>query len=261
VYAIVQAPERGWGSTVALLQLGGAVVLLVGFVAIQRLVGNPLMPLQVWRTPNLAAANLAMMLLGAAWIPMWYFLNLYVQQVLGFGAFASGAALVPMTALMMVLMVGVTGRLIGLLGTKPLIAIGLAVLAAGLGLLATASAGGRFAADVLPGSLIAAVGMALAFIPATMAAIGAVAPEQGGLASGIVNTTYQVGSALGLAAMTAIATAQGAEKIGDLPALTDGYSAAFVGAAVVALAGAGLAALTLRAPKPAPAPERETVDA
>ena len=237
------------------------MVLLAGFVALQRVVRNPLMPLAVWRTPNLAAANLAMALLGAAWIPMWYFLNLYVQQVLGFGAFASGAALLPMTALMMILMVGVTGRLIGRFGTKPLITVGLAVLAAGLGLLATADADGSFATDVLPGSLIAAVGMSLVFIPAMMAAIGAVAPEQGGLASGIVNTTYQVGSALGLAAMTAIATSQGADRLGDLTALTDGFSAAFVGAAVVALAGAALAAVTLRAPKPALVPQRETVDA
>jgi EmrB/QacA subfamily drug resistance transporter len=261
VYAIVQAPERGWGSATTLLQLAGAVVLLAGFVALQRVVRNPLMPLTVWRTPNLAAANLAMALLGAAWIPMWYFLNLYVQQVLGFGAFASGAALLPMTALMMILMVGVTGRLIGRFGTKPLITVGLAVLAAGLGLLATADAHGSFTTDVLPGSLIAAVGMSLVFIPAMMAAIGAVAPEQGGLASGIVNTTYQVGSALGLAAMTAIATSQGADRLGDLTALTDGFSAAFVGAAVVAVAGAALAAVTLRAPKPAPVPQRETVDA
>ncbi|MFI9813778.1 MFS transporter [Saccharothrix variisporea] len=246
VYAIVQAPERGWTSTATLLQLAGAAVLLVAFALLQRAVRNPLMPLKVWRTPDLAAANLAMLLLGAAWIPMWYFLNLYVQQVLGFGAFASGAALLPMTALMMVLMTTVTGRLIGRFGTKRLIVTGLAVLAAGLGLLATANPDGSFAADVLPGSLVSAIGMALVFIPATMSAIGGVAPEQGGLASGIVNTTYQVGSALGLAAMTAIATSRGGDRLGDAVALTEGYSAAFVAAAVVALGGAGLAAITLR---------------
>ncbi|GAB3144067.1 DHA2 family efflux MFS transporter permease subunit [Micromonospora sonneratiae] len=257
VYAIVQAPERGWGSAGTLLQLAGALVLLAGFVVVQRLAGNPLMPLRVWRTPNLAGANLAMTLLGAAWIPMWYFLNLYVQQVLGFGAFASGAALVPMTAFMMILMVGVTGRLINRYGTKPLIVSGLAVLALGLGMLATVDQDGTFLVDVLPGSLVSAVGMSLVFIPATMAAIGGVKPEQGGLASGIVNTTYQVGSALGLAAMTAIATSQGADRIGDLPALTDGFSAAFIGAAVVALGGAILATFTLRTPKPAPVEQPE----
>ncbi|KAB2352457.1 MFS transporter [Actinomadura rudentiformis] len=249
VYAIVQAPEKGWTAASTLLELAGAVLLLVAFVGVQRALRSPLMPLRVWRTPNLAAANLAMTLLGAAWIPMWYFLNLYLQQVLGYGAFSSGAALVPMTALMMVLMVGVTGRLIGRFGTKPLIATGLAVLAGGLGILSAISPSGDFLTDVLPGSLVSAVGMSLVFIPAMMAAVGGVAPEEAGLASGIVNTTYQVGSAIGLAAMTAIATSQGAGRLGDLPALTDGFQAAFIGAALVALVGAAVAGLTLRTPK------------
>ncbi|MBC6450879.1 MFS transporter [Actinokineospora xionganensis] len=253
VYAIVQAPARGWTSAATLAQLGAAAALLIGFVVIQRSVRNPLMPLKVWRTPDLAAANFSMLLLGAAWIPMWYFLNLYVQQVLGFDSFASGAALVPMTALMMLLMTTVTGRLIGRFGTKRLIVTGLAVLAAGLGMLATADPDGSFAADVLPGSLVAAVGMALVFIPATISAITGVAPQEGGLASGVVNTTYQIGSALGLAAMTAVADSNGADALGDVAALTDGYSAAFTGAAVVALAGAVVAAVTLRGAKRAAA--------
>lgn len=261
VYAIVQAPQRGWGASATVLQLAGAIVLLAGFVLIQRLARRPLMPLSIWRTPDLAAANAAMAVLGAAWIPMWYFLNLYLQQVLGYGAFPSGAALVPMTALMMLLMVGVTGRLIARFGTKRPIVTGLVVLAAGLGTLSTIRAHGSFVTDVLPGSLISAVGMALVFIPATMAAIGATPPEQGGLASGIVNTTYQVGSAVGLAVMTAIATSHGAGVLGDLPALTNGFQAAFIDAAVVALAGAGLSLITLRTRRPAPVTERETIDA
>ncbi|GAA4481860.1 DHA2 family efflux MFS transporter permease subunit [Actinoallomurus oryzae] len=260
VYAIVQAPQRGWGTSTTILQLAGAVVLLAAFVLIQRLVRRPLMPLSVWRTPNLAGANVAMTLLGAAWIPMWYFLNLYLQQVLGYGAFPSGAALVPMTALMMILMVGVTGRLIARFGTKPLIVTGLVVLAGGLGVLSTVRAHGTFLADVLPGSLISAVGMALVFIPATMAAIGAVPPEQGGLASGIVNTTYQIGSAVGLAVMTAIATSKGASHLGDPHSLTNGFQAAFIGAGVVALAGAILGLISLRIPRSAPTPDPETVN-
>jgi EmrB/QacA subfamily drug resistance transporter len=260
VYAIVQAPQRGWGTSTTILQLAGAVVLLAAFVLIQRLVRRPLMPLSVWRTPNLAGANVAMTLLGAAWIPMWYFLNLYLQQVLGYGAFPSGAALVPMTALMMILMVGVTGRLIARFGTKPLIVTGLVVLAGGLGVLSTVRAHGTFLADVLPGSLISAVGMALVFIPATMAAIGAVPPEQGGLASGIVNTTYQIGSAVGLAVMTAIATSKGASHLGDPHSLTNGFQAAFIGAGVVALAGAILGLISLRTPRSAPTPDPETVN-
>ncbi|MEV5704929.1 MFS transporter [Actinoallomurus sp. NPDC052274] len=230
------APEHGWTAAATLGELAGAVLLLAVFVLTQRAVRAPLMPLSIWRTPNLAAANVAMALLGAAWIPMWYFLNLYLQQVLGYGSFAGGAALVPMTALMMLLMVGVTGRLIARFGPRPLIVTGLVVLAAGLGVLFTVHPHGGFVTDVLPDSLISAVGMALVFIPATMAAIGGVAPEQGGLASGIVNTTYQIGSAVGLAAMTAIATSQGAGALDDPRALTHGFRAAFIGAAVVALA-------------------------
>jgi Major Facilitator Superfamily len=112
---------------------------------------------------------------------------------------------------------------------------------------------GNFAVDVLPASLIAATGMALAFIPSLGTAIQSAKPEEGGLASGIVNTSYQVGSALGLAAMTALATSQGADRLGDAAALTDGYSAAFLGAAGVAVAGALAAATLLRTPKASPA--------
>ncbi|MFC6884533.1 MULTISPECIES: MFS transporter [Actinomadura] len=262
VYAIVQAPEEGWSSSNTLLRLGGAVLLLAAFVAVQRSLRNPLMPLAIWRTPDLAAANLSMVLLGAAWIPMWYFLNLYLQQVLGYGAFSSGGALVPMTALMMLLMVTVTGRLIARFGTRPLIVTGLAVLAAGLGVLSLIEPTGGFLTDVLPGSLISAVGMSLVFIPATMAAIGGVTPDRAGLASGIVNTTYQIGSAIGLAVITALATSQGADELSDPAALTEGFQAAFLGAAGVALAGAVLALITLRTRRPAVAePVREAVDA
>ena len=112
---------------------------------------------------------------------------------------------------------------------------------------------GSFVVDVLPASLIAAAGMALAFIPSLGTAISSAKPEEGGLASGIVNTSYQVGSALGLAVMTAVATSQGADRIGDASALTAGYSAAFLGAAGIAVAGALLAAALLRVPKPAAA--------
>ncbi|MER7506110.1 MFS transporter [Nonomuraea pusilla] len=245
VFAVVRAPEQGWGSAATLLELGGAAVLLAVFLGVQRVVREPIMPLGVWRTPGLAVANLAMALLGAAWIPMWYFLNLYLQQVLGYGAFPSGAALLPMTVAVMIFMIGITARLLGRFGAKPLIVLGLAVLAAGVGGLSLVRADGGFLADVLPASLVAAVGMSLAYIPAMMAAMSGVRPEESGLASGIVNTTYNVGSALGLAAMTAIATSGGAEP-GDLAGLTEGFSGAFTGAAVVALAGAVLALVLMR---------------
>ena len=121
-------------------------------------------------------------------------------------------------------------------------------------------ADGSFVADVLPASLVAAVGMGLAFIPSLGTAIQSAKPEEGGLASGIVNTSYQVGSALGLAAMTALATSQGADQLGNVKALTNGYSVAFLAAAIVAAAGAVLAAVTLRLPKPQPQSQAATDD-
>ncbi|MET9429175.1 MFS transporter [Streptomyces sp. NPDC003036] len=249
VFAVVRAPEVGWGDAQTVLELTGAALLLALFLVVQRSVKAPLMPLGVWRTPGLGVSNLAMALLGGAWIPMWYFLNLYLQQVLGYGAFASGAALLPMTGLLMVFMTLVTARLLGRFGAKPLIAGGLLVLAAGLVWLSAVEPTGTFLVDVLPASLVAATGMSLAYIPAMMSAISGVPQEQAGLASGIVNTTYQVGSALGLAALTALATSQGAGALGDLPALTDGFASAFLGAAAVAAAGGLLTLLLMRGTK------------
>ncbi|WP_431040828.1 MFS transporter [Streptomyces sp. P1-3] len=261
VFAVVRAPEVGWGAGETALELIGAAALLAVFLLLQRSVREPLMPLKVWRTPGLAASNLSMALLGAAWIPMWYFLNLYLQQVLGYGAFASGAALLPMTTLLMVFMVAITARLLGRFGPKPLIAGGLLALAGGLLWLSAVEPTGTFAVDVLPASLVAALGMSLAYIPAMMTAISGVPQEQAGLASGIVNTTYQVGSALGLAALTALATSQGAGQLGDLPALTDGFSAAFLGAAAVAAAGALFTLLLMRGGKPGPAAQEPSPQA
>ncbi|MFF0690940.1 MFS transporter [Streptomyces albogriseolus] len=249
VFAIVRAPEAGWATTGTVLQLLGAAALLLLFFVIQKTVREPLMPLGIWRVPRLGSANLAMTLLGAAWIPTWYFLNLYLQQVLGYGAFASGAALLPMTVLLMIFMTAITARLLAKFGAKPLIGSGLLVLAAGLLWLSAVEPTGTFVVDVLPASLVAALGMSLAYIPAMMAAMSGAPQEQAGLASGIVNTTYQVGSALGLAALTAVATSQGAGGLGNLPALTDGFSAAFVWAAAIAAAGGLITLLVMRSDK------------
>jgi EmrB/QacA subfamily drug resistance transporter len=249
VYGIVRAPAEGWGSAATVLVLGGGLALLALFVALQARVREPLMRLDIFRTPNLAAANIAQLLLGAAWIPMWFFLNLYLQQVLGYGAFEGGAALLPMTVTIMALMVIVAPKVIARYGPKAPTVAGLLVLAAGMAVLSLVRPDGSFLVDVLPASLIAAAGMSLAFIPSLGTAISSAAPQDGGLASGIVNTSYQVGSALGLAVMTALATSQGADELGNPAALTDGYSAAFLGAAAVAVLGALLAAALLRMPK------------
>ncbi|MEU5156129.1 MFS transporter [Glycomyces sp. NPDC021274] len=246
VFAIVRAPEVGWASAQTWGVLIAAAALLAVFFTVQAKRREPLMPLAIFRAANLGAANLAQALLGAAWIPMWFFLNLYLQQVLGYSAFPSGAALLPMTALIMIGMVVISPRLTAKFGPKAMIVTGLVLLAAGLGWLSLIRPDGTFAADVLPASLVAALGMSLAFIPSLQMAISSAAPEQGGLASGIVNTSYQIGSALGLAAVTAIAVPLGANELGDPVALTDGYSAAFIAAAAVALAAAVVAVATVR---------------
>ena len=258
VFAIVRAPEQGWGSTATIAVGAAGLAALALFVAVQAGRREPLMRLGILHSPNLAAANIAQVLLGAAWVPMWFFLNLYLQQVLGLGAFESGAALLPMTVAITLGMVVVAPRIMARIGAKPMVVGGLFVLAAGLALLSLARANGSLVVDVLPASLLAAAGMALAFIPSLQTAISSARPEEGGLASGIVNTSYQVGSALGLAAMTALAAAHGAGQLGNIGALTDGYSAAFLGAAGIAVAGALMAAVTLRRPK---APAAETASA
>ncbi|MGV9819067.1 MFS transporter [Nocardia xishanensis] len=256
VYGIVRAPEAGWASGQTWGVLAIAAALLAGFVAVQSRRREPLMRLGIFRAPNLAAANIAQLLLGAAWVPMWFFLNLYLQQVLGYSAFPSGAALLPMTTLIMLGMIVLAPRAMQRFGAKPMIVTGLLVLGLGLGLMSLVRPTGNFWVDVLPASLVAAGGMSLAFIPSLGTAISAARPEEGGLASGIVNVSYQVGSAVGLAAMTAVAAAFGADQVTDIPELTSGFSAAFLGAAVIALAGAGIAAVTMRAPAPEPVPEQ-----
>ncbi|MFC8719163.1 MFS transporter [Kitasatospora sp. NPDC057198] len=246
VFAIVRAPQAGWGSARTWPVLAAGLLLIAAFVLLQSRRREPLMRPGIWRSPDLAGANLAQLLMAAAWIPMWFFLNLYLQQVLGLGAFASGAALLPMTGAIMLMMIVLAPRLIARFGPKPLIATGLAALAAGMYWLSAARPDGSFAVDVLPASLLAAVGMSLAFIPSLGTALAVPDPAEGGLASGIVNTSYQVGSALGLAAMTAVAAANGARDLTDPAALTHGFSAAFLGAAALALLGALTSLLTLR---------------
>jgi predicted MFS family arabinose efflux permease len=249
VFAIVRAPQSGWTSLSTVVVGLVGLVLVGAFVALQAKTQEPLVRLGIFKAPNLAPANAAQFLLGAAWIPMFFFVNLYLQQVLGLGAFASGAALLPLTITIMVGMVTVAPRLIARFGPKTLTVAGLATLAAGLTWLSFIRADGTFWLDVLPASLLTAAGMAMAFIPSLGLALSSAPPEEAGLAAGIVNTNYQVGSALGLAAMTAVASAFGGDgPSADVVGLTDGYSAALIGAAAVAAVGAGVAAAWLRIP-------------
>lgn len=242
VYGVVRAPEIGWLSIEATGSLGAGILLLGLFVARQARAAEPLLRLGMLRLPQLAGANIAQLLLGASWIPMWFFLNLYLQNVLGASAFAAGAALVPMTVLIVIGMTLVAPRLSARLSTRTMVASGFVLLGVGVGWLALAPSDGVYAAHVLPASLVAASGMALAFVPSLSTAIASAPPEEAGVASGLVNTSYQIGSAVGLAVLTAVSA--GASVDGGDAA---GYSAAFVGAAVIAAVGLLAAVLGLRA--------------
>jgi EmrB/QacA subfamily drug resistance transporter len=254
VYAIVTGEHAGWFSAQTLGLLGTSVALLAAFLGLQATSRAPLLPLRLFRVPGLAVGNLVMALLGAAWIPLWFFLNLYLQSVLGLSAFGSGLALLPMTLVIMIFMVWITGPLIRRFGVKPVMVSGLLALSLALFLLTAITEYGSYAMSVLPASLIAALGMALAYIPVTMTGMGGAAPEDSGLASGLINTTYQVGSALGLAGMVSLAAAQ----LGTTPEAVNpltGYRAAFLGAALVGILASAVAALFIRGhKKPADVP-------
>jgi len=248
VYAVINAPEVGWLTFPTLSVLAGGLVLLVIFFIIQARSRDPLLRLGLLRAPQLGAANGAQLLLGAAWVSMWFFLNLYLQQVLGASAFAAGAALLPMTGLVVLVMIAWAPRLQGRFGAKPMIVTGLLVLAAGLGWLSFVRPDGNYAVDVLPASLLAALGMSLAFIPSLGTAINAAPPAETGVAAGLVSTSYQIGSALGLAALTAIVYGISGHDPSRVE-LTQGYSAAFIGAAIIALVGAVITAVAMTKPR------------
>ncbi len=250
VYAIVSSETEGWGSvhTIGLLLLSFA--LLIAFYILQKQKSEPLMPISIFKVPNLSAGNIVMALLAAAWIPLWFFLNLYLQQTLHYSAFNSGLALLPMTLAIMFLMVGVTGKLVAKFGFKSNMIIGLLILAASLILFSAVPEDGTFVANVLPASLLGAVGMSLTYIPGTIASMSGAKPEETGLASGLVNTSYQVGSALGLAIIVAISAAKTntLKMVGDteLTALNAGFQTAFFSAGMICIIAAIIAGVYIR---------------
>ncbi|SHE50697.1 drug resistance transporter, EmrB/QacA subfamily [Seinonella peptonophila] len=253
VLAIVRAEFNGWMSGQTIGLLAASVVLFGLFLLIQKVKKEPLVPLHIFKAPNLVAGNIVNALLAATWIPLWYFLNLYLQQILHYSSFAGGIALLPMTVLIMILMTTFTGKLIGKFGFKGPFIVGMLLLGVSLLLFSNTPLNGSFAIYVLPASIIAALAMAFAYIPATMASMSGVKPEESGLASGIVNTTYQVGSAIGLAIMVAISGATTSSKLAkgveQIIALNEGFHHAFIGAGIVAFLAAVLALILLKVPK------------
>ncbi len=243
VRAVVGGNEAGWTSVTTLGLLGAAVVLLLLFVFIEQRVESPLVPLGMLSRRNLATANVIGMLWAASMFA-WFFISaLYLQLVLGYGPLEVGLAFLPANVLMGVLSVGVSGRLVTRFGMrKPLVA-GLLLAALGLALFSQARADGDVWGDILPGMLLLGCGAGIAFNPVLLAAMTDASPEESGLASGLVNTSFQLGGALGLAILASLATSQTATALANghsqLEALTTGYRAAFLAGAVFA----GLAAV------------------
>ncbi len=248
VYSIVTANDVGWLSAQTVALLSASIVSLAAFVAIEKRSKQPLVPLHIFRTTtNLLSANIVMALLGAAWVSMWFFLNLYLQQTLHYGPLESGLALLPMTVLIMVMMIWASPKLMGRLGIRPNMIMGLALLAVGILLFSltpanTGNNNGIFLAYVLPASIISALGMSFSYIPVLTSAVANAKKEDVGVASGLVNTTYQIGSALGLAIMVSIATmhSEALANMGarSIDALNNGFHLAFVGAAFVSAVAA-----------------------
>jgi EmrB/QacA subfamily drug resistance transporter len=262
VYGVVRTDALGWGSAGVLLPLFAAVILLAVFAWIETKVARaPLVPFRIFRLPSLRAANLVILLLGAALFAMWFFISLYLQQVLGHGALETGLDFLPMT-LSIVVAATVAPRLVTRFGARAILTAGMLLATLGLGLLTDVKADGSYASLVLPGGLLAAIGLGTSMVPATIAAVRGVAPSESGLASGMINTSRLVGGAVGLAALTTLATSHANSEVASgtaaLAAQADGYRIAFAAGAGLCLIGAFAAAVMLRTSRTEPLGEPVT---
>jgi EmrB/QacA subfamily drug resistance transporter len=256
VYAIVNGNDSGWTSAQTLGLLGGAALLLLAFLAIEARVRDPLMPLGLFRLRNVATAN-AVGVLWAAAIFAWFFISaLYMQTVLGFNPMQVGLAYLPANLIMAAFSLGLSARIVARFGIRAPAVAGLLLAAAGLALFARAPLHGVFATDVLPAMILLGFGAGMAFNPVLLAAMSDVDPGESGLASGVVNTSFLMGGALGLAVLTSIAGARTdallAAGAGQPVALAGGYRIAFLLGAAFATAASLLAAVLLRRQSPAP---------
>jgi len=250
VYAIVNGNQAGWTSAQTLGLLAAAAGLLVLFLVIESRSASPLVPLRLFKLRNLATANV-IGILWAASMFAWFFLSaLYLQLVLGYSPLEVGLAFLPANLIMGALSVGVSARLVMRFGIKPPLTVGLLLAAAGLALFARAPVDGNFVVDVLPSMVLLGLGAGIAFNPVLLAAMGDVAPQEAGLASGLVNTSFMMGGALGLAVLASLAASRTDSLLADgasrLSALTGGYHLAFLVGAVFAATGAAVGAALLR---------------
>jgi EmrB/QacA subfamily drug resistance transporter len=253
VYALVEAPEAGWGSLQTILLVAGSAVLFAAFALIESRHRAPLVPLLIFRSRTLVGANSVMLLIGALAFAVPFILTLYAQQVLGYSAVEFGVGSV-------VLAVGVAvGAVVGQaavlkLGFRPVAATGLALIGAGSLLLTQVSVSGSYFGDIFFGLLVVGPGIGLAFVTATVAALAGVAEQEAGLASGLSNTATQIGGALGVAIATTVAVSRSDDYLAahegasPLVVLNEGFQSAFL--ACVVLAAIGVALALLLVPRP-----------
>ncbi|HWA13309.1 MAG TPA: DHA2 family efflux MFS transporter permease subunit [Burkholderiales bacterium] len=265
VYAIVNGNEAGWASVRSVGMLGASAVLMVAFLGIEARTRDPLMPLGLFGLRSVATANLVGVLWAAAMFA-WFFLSaLYMQLVLGYGALQVGLGFLPANLIMAAFSLGLSAKIVMRFGIRAPLVVGLALAAAGLLLFARAPAGGSFAWDVLPGMLLLGLGAGVAFNPLLLAAMSDARPEESGLASGVVNTSFMMGGALGLAVLASLAAARtnrlAATGTDAIAALNGGYHAAFFAGAIFAGLAALLALVLLRAGQHAGTPAREPAPA
>jgi EmrB/QacA subfamily drug resistance transporter len=240
VLGITQGRDWGWdsGATIGIFAL--SATLLAGFIGWESRVRDPLMPFSIFRLQTLTAANVAGFVLGTALFSMFLMLTLYMQQVLGFSPIETGFAYLAVAGTA-VIWANVAAVAVNRVGVKPALIFGMSLLTIGLIYFTQVSVGGNYWADLLPGFLIIGLGIPFAFVPISIAAFAGTRQDEAGLASGLMNTSQQIGGAVGIAILSTVATSTTTDAVGDgtqLPvALTDGFQAAFWTGAAIALAG------------------------
>ena len=235
VYALVDANNAGWGSARTISLLAVSALLLIAFVVIERRTPDPLVPFSIFRMRTLTGANIVGILVGASLFSMFFFISLYMQQVLGYSPIKAGLSYLPL-ALSIIVSAGIASQLVTKTGYKGVLAVGMGLIAIALVWFSQISVDGSFLGDILGPSLLAAVGLGFSFVTTTIAAVSGVEEDEAGLASGLINTSQQIGGALGLATLSAISVS----VIGGShspAALVDGFHDAFLGGAAFAVVG------------------------
>ena len=247
VYALVKAPDRGWGANWTMIDLAIAALLLVGFVVNELRARNPLVPMSILKVKGVAAADATQLVAIAGFLPMFFFLTLYMQTVLHYSPIQTGVAYLPLTA-GFIIAASISSQLFARIGTKPVVVLGTVISAAGLYWLSLIPVDGSYVSDILPGLMIVSIGMGGVFTGLTTAANAGVDQDKAGLAAGLLNTGQQLGAALGLAILSAVATAQTKSVLsagdGLAQAATHGYQRALLVGAFIVGAATVVALLT-----------------